>query len=211
MITLLDLFIAILSLAISCNGENCLSGRYHKLSSGPEPGMEECRRFSHCKLMWSFQKLMKSWKVISLTISLTTKRDITSKFKWQFIDKIICWCTHTANKPTGSNLRLLNIYFHLSPSGHRKDPHFKPNSLCKEKNFLQNVWQFLWECTFRHLPLPFYFSIQKWLLASELSLPLFTSSLTTLLSCPLYYPIAEGATTSAPLIHWSKQFLQMKL
>lgn len=53
MITLLDLFIAILSLAISCNGENCLSGRYHKLSSGPEPGMEECRRFSHSSCCFS--------------------------------------------------------------------------------------------------------------------------------------------------------------
>ncbi|XP_062920468.1 riboflavin-binding protein-like isoform X1 [Mobula hypostoma] len=53
MITLLGICIAILSLSNSCNGGNCLKGRYHKSTSAPEPGMRECRRFSQSACCFS--------------------------------------------------------------------------------------------------------------------------------------------------------------
>ncbi|XP_051868772.1 riboflavin-binding protein-like [Pristis pectinata] len=53
MITLLGISIAILSLANNCKGENCLSGYYHKSSSGPEPGMRECSWFSESSCCFS--------------------------------------------------------------------------------------------------------------------------------------------------------------
>ncbi|XP_069794870.1 riboflavin-binding protein-like [Narcine bancroftii] len=53
MITFLGASFAILSLVIHCQGENCLPGKYHKSSPGPEPGMSECQRFSQSSCCFS--------------------------------------------------------------------------------------------------------------------------------------------------------------